>query len=152
MQINTAFFRSLIPIIDETGVGIAIENMIGGQFTDAASLLELLNRIDGKDRFGLCWDTGHAHLNKLDQVKSIQMMGNKLKATHIADNRGLADDHLFPFSGTIDWEPIAKALQTSGYEGVFSFEVHNATMNHPVELRESVLKNGFAIGNYLINV
>ena len=83
MQINTAFFRSLIPIIDETGVGIAIENMIGGQFTDAASLLELLNRIDGKDRFGLCWDTGHAHLNKLDQVKSIQMMGNKLKATHI---------------------------------------------------------------------
>ena len=152
MQANGNFFKSLAPTIDETGVGIAIENMIRGQFIDAASLLELLDRLDGGSRFGLCWDTGHANLTKQDQPASIKAMGKNLKTTHIADNRGAFDDHLLPFSGVISWEPIVDALQTSGYEGVFSFEVHNATMNYPEALRPLVLKQSFEIGSHLLGL
>jgi sugar phosphate isomerase/epimerase len=147
---NVELFTSLTDLIDETGVGIAIENMLSDPFKSADSLLELLDALDGGNRFGLCWDTGHAHLTGQDQVASIMKMGSKLKATHIADNRGIKDDHLLPFSGTIEWAPVVEAFKNSGYAGDFSFEVHNATKNYPIELRKDVLKLSYDIATYLV--
>jgi len=148
--LNVAFFRSLLPLIERSGVGVAIENMNAGPFVSAKALLDLLAALDDHEGFGLCWDTGHAHLTSQDQVQSILTMGKRLKVTHIADNRGVKDDHLLPLSGTIDWPPLVGALKQSGYEGDFSYEAPNATMNYPPELRPEVLRLSFHIGQHLL--
>jgi sugar phosphate isomerase/epimerase len=54
------------------GVGLAVENMFS---TDAAQLCEIADALD----IGVCWDTGHANIKKLDQAAEIRMLGDRLK-------------------------------------------------------------------------
>jgi sugar phosphate isomerase/epimerase len=147
---NVDFCRSLLDDMHENHVGVSIENMIHEPFTSADSLLELLDAIDGGNDFGICWDTGHANLSKQDQPKSILKLGNRLKMTHIADNRGNFDDHLLPYSGTVDWAPLVDAMKNSGYGGDFNYEVHNASRNYPISLRSRFLKLAYDIGCCLL--
>lgn len=149
---NIAFFRSFTQICERTGVGIAIENMISGPFQDASTLLELLDGLGDTNLFGICWDTGHANLSKQNQCESIRLLGGNLKATHIADNRGVVDDHLLPFSGVVDWYPLVDALMEIKYAGAFSFEVHNATKNYPTQLRKQLLELSYSIGCTLLGI
>ena len=74
-------------------VGIAIENMIEGKnkrryASSTEELIELHDLLDDP-LFGICWDTGHAHLNGVDQPASLREIGDRLKALHIDDNYGL---------------------------------------------------------------
>ena len=148
---TVGFCRSLLDDMQEHHVGVSIENMSHEPFTSADSLLELLEAIDGGEAFGVCWDTGHANLSKQDQPSSILKLGNRLKMTHIADNRGNSDDHLLPYSGTIDWAPLVDAMKKSGYAGDFSYEVHNASRNFPISLRSKFLTLAFDIGGCLLD-
>ncbi|MDX9985144.1 sugar phosphate isomerase/epimerase [Sphaerochaeta sp.] len=150
MKENVVFFRSLYELSEKFGVGIAIENMITGPFQSAERLLELLDGINHPASFGVCWDTGHANLTKQNQAESIYLLGSKLKTTHIADNRGIVDDHLLPFSGIIEWRSLVSAMKKIEYSGAFSFEAHNATRNYPLELRKEVLHLSYLIGKNLL--
>jgi L-ribulose-5-phosphate 3-epimerase len=151
IEANYQYFMEFASLARSLNVGIAIENMFPSWFSTADQLLTLLDRLNDPI-FGLCWDTGHANLTGQDQVASIMQMGSHLKATHIADNLGTKDDHLLPFIGNIDWIPLARALKHSGYEGDFTFEVHNVSKNFPIELREDILALSHRVGTYLISV
>lgn len=113
-------------------VGIAIENMIDNKAErrfggTAEDLMELLDRLGDDKLFGICWDTGHAHLNRLNQPESLRQIGSRLKALHINDNRGQKDDHVLPYVGHIQWGPVLKALKEIKYAGDFTYEIHNFT-------------------------
>ncbi len=127
-----ANLRYLTPLIEKAkaeGVGLAIENMIdyrnnrrrycGG---DPYELLELCDTINDP-LVGLCIDTGHAHQAGIDAGNFIRLAGDRLKATHINDNRRDADSHLVPFFGSADWVDISAALKEIGYQGVFTYEL-----------------------------
>ena len=59
------------------------------------------------------------------------------------DNSGTRDEHLVPFTGTIDWEAAMMETQKIGYDGVLMFEV--ADTGDPVDvLRRSVKAQGAA--------
>ena len=93
-------------------IGMAIENMYPHKNeatfgTTPEVLLEIVNRINDP-RVGICLDTGHANLTKLDIPETIRKIGPHLKATHISDNKGIKDDHTVPFAGKIDWPPVIK--------------------------------------------
>ena len=87
-----------------------------------------------------------------NQCESIRLLGSTLKATHIADNRGVVDDYLLPFSGIIDWYTLVDALKEIEYTGAFSFEVHNATKNYPPQLRKPLLELSYQIGKTLFGI
>ena len=59
-----------------------------------------------------CFDTGHANIMEgVEQAWSV--MKHNVRSTHIHDNDGQADKHLFPFfaqGGTIDWKKIMPLL------------------------------------------
>ena len=73
-------------------------------------MAELLEKTD-HPLFGACWDTGHGHRQSLRQAPSIRLLGKWLKSLHIQDNNGLHDQHLLPYSGTIDWKEVVSALR-----------------------------------------
>jgi len=150
----------MLPTAEKTGVGIAIENTAdipptarGFRRAFGSAPSELIQLVDALDSplVGICWDTGHAHIQRLDQPSALSAIGKRLKATHIQDNNGEQDQHLLPFHGTIDWQGIIARLQDIGYEGDFVYEVHNSIRPLPDELRDSALRYAVEIGRFLLD-
>ena len=128
-------FSELIPTALETGVMILLENLF---ITDTANnrkyagtcctpeetnwYIDTLNKMAGRECFGLCFDTGHINLiNDVirDYVKNV---GKRIKALHIHDNYGNTDVHLAPYTGTTRWNDFYSSLKEIGYDGDLSFE------------------------------
>ncbi len=101
MDFNLKFFRELLPLAEECGVGIAIEDTLpffpsrsAASATD--DLIELVDRLDS-EYVGVCWDVGHAHLAHViegaeelaHQSLQLKKLGDRLKCTHIHDNNSL---------------------------------------------------------------
>jgi sugar phosphate isomerase/epimerase len=101
-------FDELLAHAEKHGVRIAIENIM-----TEGSAVEVLRRfVEDYDprHVGLCLDTGHAHISEAGIVEAIEICGERLITTHIADNRGKTDEHLLPFAGTVDWPAAFRAL------------------------------------------
>lgn len=96
---------------------------------------------------GVCWDTGHAHINSLNQSDALAYVGRRLKMLHINDNFGGDDIHLAPFMGTANWTDIMQGLQNIGYTGLLNFEL--STGRIPTGCRESFGHYVAAAGNSL---
>lgn len=124
---NRDFFEKLYPIAEKYEVSILVENSMHGNmgnnqflFTgeDMVCFVEKL----GHPLLGCCWDTGHANCEPYCQYDEIMTMGKYLKAIHFNDNRGVQDEHISPFCGTLNIDDVMTGLADSGYSGVFTFE------------------------------
>lgn len=98
-------------------VRIAVENRPHDQFNGISELLS--GR--GPEFIGLCYDSGHGNiggegLQHLDSVKE------RLISVHLHDNDGLADQHKPIFTGTVDWEELARLLAESPYRKFLTLE------------------------------
>jgi sugar phosphate isomerase/epimerase len=63
----------------------------------------------------VCLDVGHAHMNEGVET-AYRLLAPRIRSTHIHDNDGKLDQHLFPFvdpGGTIDWEGAMKSLRSA---------------------------------------
>ena len=49
-------------------------------------------------------------------------LGDDLRAIHVHDNNGKADEHVILFRGTVNIDEVITALIDSGYKGYFTFE------------------------------
>lgn len=93
-------------------VGLALEN---GQRRDYDEVLFALLDELPTPYVGLCYDSGHEHIqNRCFQI--LQQYGDRLLALHIHDNTG-HDAHLLPFSGTVPWEDFGKAMAGLNFAG-----------------------------------
>lgn len=156
LDYNINFYRRLFPVLEETGVGIALENgcFVQGYnrfFTVAEELAQLVDALNHR-LVGACWDTGHAHVQKVDQAPALRILGSRLKATHIHDNNGVSDQHLLPYQGTIDWTELVGALKEIGYGGDFTYEAHNGVNKLPDGIRDAGLKFALELGNYVVTL
>lgn len=138
-------------------VGIAFENMIEGprtkrRFCSHAGELAALIDAYNDPRIGACWDFGHGNYLYEDQRIALRTLGSHLKATHVNDNDGTGDYHMYPFHGTIDWHTVLPVLAEIGYEGDFTYEAHKEFIMLPDHLRDHVARTGIEIGNYCLSV
>ncbi|MBR6682443.1 MAG: sugar phosphate isomerase/epimerase, partial [Clostridia bacterium] len=118
---------------------------------NADNLLDIIERV-GSDRFGICLDTGHLNMTDKDQRAFILKAGKKLKALHIANNEGITDQHMMPFTrGTVDFVEVMKALKEVGYDGIFNLEI-SGERKIPLELRDAKIAFIKTCYDYLINI
>ena len=91
----------------QRGVTLALENT-PSELATPSNLRHFLEqtRLPG---LRLCFDAGHAHLDS-GAVQGIETMGELAVTTHLHDNHGEKDEHLPPYAGTIEWEPLIKAI------------------------------------------
>ena len=73
------------------------------------------------------------------QERAFELIGDKIKITHVASNRGYFDDHLVPTVGTVNWRSIMPALKRAGYSGALNLELNYYDMGR-------ALKSYFAHG------
>jgi len=149
-EYNIEVFKKISEKCEKEGIKIAIENM--GEkhipYHKAEELLDLIEKI-GSEYIGICLDTSHANMSKVNIPEFIKLAGKKLIATHISDNLGEHDDHLLPFSGTIKWEEVIDVFNKIGYSGIFNFEIPGE-VRCPVEVRDIKINYAYQIGRYLI--
>lgn len=130
---NAEMFFELLPFAKSCGVKIATENMWNwdpklshaapASCSDPKSFVDLLNAVND-DYFVACLDIGHAEMKGLgtSAVEMIYALKDKLQALHIHDNDKLRDSHQLPYTMSIDYPPIIKALKDIGYHGDFTLE------------------------------
>lgn len=93
----------------QRGVEILLENI-----PNALSTAARLNLFMEQTHLDLnyCFDIGHANLTG-DPENEYQLMRTRIRSTHLHDNNGKEDKHLFPFlhsGGTIDWNKAVPML------------------------------------------
>ena len=152
MDLNLRLFARWGEAAAKAGIGIAIENMIRPPFNDPEQLLRLLDLLGDDTLFGICLDTGHAHLNEIDIPAVILRFGKRLRTTHIHDNHGKYDEHLLPYLGDIEWDKVMRAFRESGYEGAFNFEIPQTTRNIPAALHDDIISYAYKLGAYLLGL
>jgi sugar phosphate isomerase/epimerase len=158
LERNVEYFKPKIEAARKNNIGIAIENM--GCWPKSqwfrmycATEYELCELVDALNdpAAGICWDFGHANMNRLDQVLSLRTMGKRLKALHVDDNRIWEDDHLPPFYGTVNWAALMPVLDEIGYTGDLTFEVGNME-KFPDAFRVEAARHVFEIGRLLLEL
>jgi sugar phosphate isomerase/epimerase len=158
-EANVALYTDLLATASDAGVGIALENSAdffaqraGSPRSYGSTPAELADLADALDHpsVGVCWDTGHARLQRLDQPASIRALGSRLKALHVQDTDGASDQHLVPFLGDIDWKPIIAALADIGYRGDFTYEAHRFIQRFPDAMRDAAATFAARVGEGLL--
>jgi sugar phosphate isomerase/epimerase len=92
------------------GVTLLVEN-IPNELSTPEALMELL--LGGHfTNIGVCFDLGHAHM--LPGVKeSFEVLKDRIRSTHVHDNKRDHDSHLWPGDGTIDWKEAVELLRSA---------------------------------------
>ena len=125
-KMNLEALKPLFPAMEQNNVNVLIENSTKANmgdnyffFTgkDMKEFIEYVNH----PLIHACWDLGHANIEG-HQYKDIMDLGDDLRALHVHDNNGIADEHQSPFSGTLNMDEVITALIDSGYKGYFTFE------------------------------
>ncbi len=90
----------------QRGVEVLLENT-----PNALSTASRLNYFLGQTHLNLnyCFDVGHAHMAG-DIAAEFDAMKSRIRSTHLHDNNGHEDQHLFPTNGTIKWKETMRLL------------------------------------------
>lgn len=155
---NVEKLRIIAEYIKDKDVTVCLENLRPHSDSDpelidrnADDLLHIIEQI-GSDRFGICLDTGHLNLTDKNQREFILKAGSKLKALHIANNEGVTDQHMMPFSrGNVDFIEVVKTLREINYKGLFNLEVPGER-RAPIEIKDLKLDYIKKVYDYLMKV
>jgi len=139
-------FGSLADHVKGTDLVICLENMSRiGEFERITGIIQAC----GSESLGICLDTGHLHIAGGNQGQFIRNAGPLLKAVHVADNDGSADQHLMPYGhGTVEWSEVVAALKEIGYDGLFDFEIPGDS-RCPLPVRLAKLDYLREVANYM---
>lgn len=138
-RINKEFLTKLAKVGEKNGVIVCLENMPMNKLSISTpeATLKMVKEIDSP-YLRVCLDTGHAVVLGVQPGDAVRQIGKEyLACLHVHDNNGERDLHWIPYTGVIDWNDFALALQEIGYEGVLSLETDiGHSMHLPKELKE----------------
>jgi len=124
----------------QRGVEILLEN-IPNQLSSAERLLLFLEQTHLDNYF--CFDVGHAHMNE-GIPAAFKLMKDRIRSTHIHDNDGEHDSHLFPLNndaGSIDWKATMELLRSAQDQYPLLLELREVPdMNGPLEVVKQVFE------------
>src|SRR5260370_37622487 len=115
------------------GVEILLEN-IPNEHSTAERLMHFV-RLTHLD-LHFVFDVGHAHIG--EGVESeFEIMKERIRSTHVHDNDGKADVHLFPLvsaGGTVDWKNTMRLLRSRANQYPLLLELREVdAMESPLE-------------------
>ena len=108
----------LEPCARKSCVRIAIENIENVDL----SLIEALLSLYDPDYVGLCYDSGHGNMVRVDEMDTLEKLKSRLIAIHLHDNDGIGDQHNLPFTGTVAWKRLTRIIAESAYTKCVNLE------------------------------
>lgn len=110
------------------GVRVLVEN-IPNELSTPARLVEFIQAAHFED-VGVCFDFGHAHLCE-GVAASFAPLKPYIRSTHVHDNKGENDAHLWPGSGDIDWTEGLELLRSAPQVPALLMEIAGAPEDSP---------------------
>jgi sugar phosphate isomerase/epimerase len=117
----------------QRGVEILIEN-IPNELSTAERLHQFIEttHLD----LGFVLDVGHAHMAEGVEA-AFEIMKERIRSTHVHDNNGQDDKHLFPMvaeGGTVDWKKTMSLLRSRPDQYPLLLELREVEgMEHPLD-------------------
>ncbi len=108
------------------GLKLCVEHFPGSALPTIAATLGFVRSVDHPNLY-LLLDVGHAQMSGEDAAAAIAAAGAQLGYVHLDDNDGRNDSHLALLDGVMSAETLCRtfaALQSSGYQGNVSLELH----------------------------
>ena len=106
------------------GVRVLLEN-IPNELSTPQRLHELVVTAHFDD-VGFCFDIGHAHMEQSFD-EAFTLMKDRIRSTHIHDNKKDRDSHLWPGEGSIDWNEAMRLLRSAPLVPPLLFEIESET-------------------------
>ncbi len=138
-----AAFNSLEEIhifAHQRGVEVLLEN-IPNDLSSAERLVSFLRQTHLK--LGFCLDVGHANMNE-GVEQAFNTMQDRIRSTHLHDNDGKSDSHLFPFfseGGTIQWQQTMSLLRSRANQYPLLLELKEvADFAHPFDVAQQIFE------------
>lgn len=114
-----ALKKSLAVLVKSTKTPICVENLPRSCLLNTAD--ETIGLVDTVEGLKICCDTNHFLLEKTEDA--ILKMGARIATLHVSDHDYINERHVMPGYGKIDWMLVLDALERTGYQGVFNYEV-----------------------------
>ncbi len=139
-KVDAAFtaLEELCVFARQRGVELLVENI-----PNALSSAERLKLFNDQTHLKLnfCFDIGHAHMNEGIEA-AFEIMKSNIRSTHIHDNNGKEDSHLFPMAsnnGTIEWRKTMDLLRSRQGQYPLLLELKQvADMANPISVVRGV--------------
>jgi sugar phosphate isomerase/epimerase len=112
------------------GVRVLLEN-IPNELSTPERLVEFI-RAAHFDDVGVCFDFGHAHIMSAVR-EAFETVKSYIHSTHVHDNAKADDSHLWPGSGSIDWNQAMELLRSAPHTPPLLLEVEDDEKINPVE-------------------
>lgn len=114
----------------QRGVEVLLEN-IPNELSTAERLMMFLNMTHLS--LNVCFDVGHAHMRGSIE-NEYQVLKSRIRSTHVHDNNGTDDSHLFPGKGSVDWPRTMDLLRSAAGQYPLVLELREVDeMQHPVD-------------------
>jgi sugar phosphate isomerase/epimerase len=130
--------EQLVIFAGQRGVEILLEN-IPNELATPERLLQF-NELTHL-HMNFVFDTGHAHMTG-GVEPAFQLMQERIKSTHVHDNDGKNDTHIFPVvgeGGTIDWKNTMQLLRSRGDQYPLLLELkERPDVAHPLEAVQEI--------------
>ncbi len=141
-KVDAAFsaLEELMIFARHRGVEILLENTQNG----LASAERLLTFFELTHlNLNVCLDVGHANMNEGVEA-AYKLLKPRIRSTHIHDNNGTDDSHLFPLmneGGTIDWPAAMDLLRSAPGQYPMVLELREVDgMQQPIDVAKSILE------------
>ncbi len=112
------------------GVKVLLEN-IPNEIATPDKIVELIHALH-LDDLGVCFDIGHAHV-MTNVAEAFAILKPHIRSTHVHDNKGEKDEHLFPGEGSIDWKETMRLLRTAPHVPPILMEVEGENQKPVVD-------------------
>ena len=117
----------------QRGVEILLEN-IPNELSSAERLRDFIE-VTHLD-LGFVFDVGHANIGEGVEA-AFEIMQERIRSTHVHDNNGKDDKHLFPMAsdgGTVDWKRTMSLLRSRPKQYPLLLELREVEgMEHPLD-------------------
>jgi sugar phosphate isomerase/epimerase len=120
------------------GVQVVVEN-ITNELSTPDSLVELIRAARFTD-VGVCFDVGHAHIG-LGITQAFETLKDLIRTTHVHDNNGERDEHLWPGTSTIGWKETLALLRTAPHVPPLVLEIEGVDGENVAERMAETYNN-----------
>lgn len=137
LEFSITALEHLRAFANPLGVKLLVENL-QGEVAQPSNIVEILNAGHFRD-IGVCLDVGHAHLDE-GITAAFSALKPLLRSSHLHDNHGERDEHLWPGEGTIAWDEVYEGLKTAPQTPAGVLEIHYSLGDAPEAVAEKAAK------------
>jgi sugar phosphate isomerase/epimerase len=137
LEFSITALEHLRAFANPLGVKLLVENL-QNEVTLPAHILEIINAGHFRD-IGVCLDVGHANLGD-GAAAALAELKPLLHSSHLHDNHGERDEHLWPGEGTIAWDEVFDGLKAAPQAPAGVLEIHYSLGDVPEIVSQKAVK------------